>query len=78
MVFKLLETSNKKEYGREVGFKDIALYGLSKLNSKDIERIQEASLSEMEKVERALNDYNAKNGTNLSLGEFLVKKLSIS
>lgn len=77
-VFELLEASNKKDYGREITFKDLSLFGIDKINSKDIEKIQDMSLSKMEKVERALNEYNQKNGTKLSLGEFLVKKLSIN
>lgn len=77
-VFKLLDQANKKDYGKEITFKDIALYALDKLNPKDIERVQELSMSEMEKVERTLNEYNKKNGTTLSLGEFLVKKLNIN
>ena len=77
MIFNLLETANKKEYGREILFKDIALYGISRITNKDIEKIQELSLSEMEKVERSLDEYNKKNGTKLTLGEYLVKKLSI-
>jgi len=32
----------------------------------------------MEKVERALEEHNKKNETSLTLGEFLVKKLSIN
>lgn len=77
-VFKLLEASNKKDYGREVTFKDLSLFGIDRISSKDIEKIQDMSLSKMEKVERALNEYNQKHGTKLSLGEFLVKKLSIN
>ena len=77
-IFNLLESANQKEHGREITFKDIALYGIAKISNKDIDKIQESSLSEMEKVKRLLSDYNKKNGTNLDLGEFLVKKLSIS
>ena len=74
----LLEQANNKSYGREITFKDLSVYAVKKLNSKDIEKIQENSLSEMEKVERALDDYNSKNGESLSLGEYLVKQLKIN
>jgi len=77
-VFQLLESANQKSYGKEITFKDLAIFAINKLSAKDIERLQECSLSEMEKVERALDDYNKKHGTQLGLGEFLVKKLSIS
>lgn len=78
MIFKHLEVANNKTHGREILFKDLAIYAIEKLTQKDIEKIQELSLSEMEKVERALDDHNKKSGTKLSLGEFLVKKLSIN
>lgn len=77
-VFNLLEKCNQKDYGREIQFKDIVLYSIEKVSEKDIEKIQEVSLSEMEKVERLLNDYNKRSNNKLSLGEFLVKKLNIN
>ena len=77
-IMSLLEQANNKSYGREITFKDLSVYAVKKLNSKDIEKIQENSLSEMEKVERALDDYNSKNGESLSLGEYLVKQLKIN
>jgi len=77
-IMDLLEQANNKSYGKEITFKDLSIYAVKKLNSKDIEKIQENSLSEMEKVERALDDYNSKNGESLSLGEYLVKQLKIN
>jgi hypothetical protein len=77
LILKLLESANNKEHGREVSLKDIVVVALSKLTPKDLEKIQEDSLSEMEKVEKALLEYNKKNNSNLTLGEFLVKKLGI-
>ena len=78
LVQELLVKSNKKDYGKEITIKELALAGLAKLTSKDVDKLQENSLSEMEKVQRTLEDYNKKNKTNLDLGEFLVKKLNIS
>ena len=78
IVFKLLEVANKKDYGNEITFKELAIFALEKITSKDIERIQEQSMSDMEKVERTLNEFNQKNNTKLSLGEFLIKKLNIN
>ena len=76
-IMDFLEQANNKSYGKEITFKDLSIYAVKKLNSKDIEKIQENSLSEMEKVERELDDYNSKNGESLSLGEYLVKALKI-
>ena len=78
LIFGLLRKCNEKDFGKEILFKDLCLYAVSKLTDKDLEKIQEGSLSEMEKVERALFDYNKKSGTNLTMGEFLVKKLGIN
>ena len=78
LIFNLLVKANNKDYGREILLKDLAVYSLSKLTEKDIEKIQETSLGEMEKVQRALDDFNQKNKQSLSLGEFLVKKLNIN
>ena len=77
-VFDLLEKANKKDRGDEVTFKDLALFAIEKLTSKDIEKLQERSLSKMEKVEIAKDEYNQRNGTKLSLEEYLVKKLNIN
>lgn len=78
LIFGFLEKANNKGHGREIIFKDLALYAISKITEKDIEKIQEGSLSEMEKVERALEEFNQKNNTKLTMGEFLVKRLGIN
>ncbi len=77
IIIKLLEDANRKSFGRKIILKDLVYYALPKLNQKDIEKIQESALSEMEKVERALAAYNEKNEIKLGLGEFLVKRLGI-
>jgi hypothetical protein len=76
-ILKMLKTVNNKNYGRELTFKDLAVYAVPKLTTKDLEKIQENSLSEMERVQRLLDEHNQKNEIKLSLGEFLVKKLNI-
>lgn len=76
-ILKMLKTVNNKNYGKELTFKDLAVYAVPKLTAKDLEKIQEGSLSEMERVQRLLDEHNQKNEIKLSLGEFLVKKLNI-
>ena len=78
LIFNFLEKCNEKSYGRAILFKDLCQYALSKLNSKDIDKIKDQSLSEMERVELALIEHNKKTGQALSLGEFLVKRLGIN
>jgi len=76
-ILKMLSVVNNKTYGRELTFKDLSVYAVPKLTSKDLEKIQESSLSEMERVQRMLDEHNEKTNSKLSLGEFLVKKLNI-
>lgn len=76
-VLKTLKEANNKTYGREILFRDLAIFAVPKLTLKDIEKIQEGSLTEMERVQRLLDEHNEKSKTNLSLGEFLVKKLNL-
>lgn len=78
LILNFLVQANNKGQGREITFKDLVFIALPKLTPKDIEKLQESCLSEMEKVERALSEYNKKNEINLTLGEFLVRKLGIN
>jgi hypothetical protein len=77
LIGKLLNEANNKTYGREIILKDLIILAIPKLTPKDIERIQESALTDMEKIERLLAEHNEKNKTTMSLGEFLVKKLNI-
>lgn len=77
MILNVLKEANNKDYGREIILKDLVLAAVPKLTTKDVERIQEQSLTEMERVQRHLDDYNQKNNTKLALGEFLVKKFNL-
>ena len=78
IILNLLTQANSKSHGKEIILKDLVLMSLPKLTVKDIEKIQENSLTGMEKVERALDEYNKKSETKLTLEEFLVKKLGIN
>jgi len=73
----ILNQANNKNYGREIILKDLVLIALPKITAKDIEKLQESSLSEMERVSMALDEYNKKSEVKLTLGEFLVKKLAL-
>jgi hypothetical protein len=77
LIGKLLSEANNKIFGRGIILKDLIMLSLPKLTPKDIERIQETALTDMEKIERLLVEHNEKNKTAVTLGEFLVKKLNI-
>jgi 23S rRNA A1618 N6-methylase RlmF len=72
MVGKLLAEANNKQFGRTIILKDLVLMALPKLTSKDIEQIQNTTLTHLEKVKKQCFEYNHKNNTNFELGEYLV------
>ena len=77
LIITIIREANNRDYGREITFKDLAVYALPRLIAKDLERIQESTLSDMERVQKLLDEHNQKNSTSLSMGEFLVKKMNI-
>ncbi len=77
LIFDLLEKANTKEFGREVIFKDLALFALSKLTDKDLLKVQEVTLSKEEMLERIVRDYNLKHGTSLSKADYFLMKEGI-
>lgn len=77
LVSKLLAQANQKPHGRPVVFKDLVNYALGKIGKRDLERIKEMALGEMDRVQILLEKHNFKHGTNLTLGEFLAMKLKI-
>jgi hypothetical protein len=77
-IVKVLEQVNDKSFGREINVKEILLILLPKLTSKEVERLQENSLSDKEKIHQAHIEYNQKNNSNLTFDEFLIKRLGIS
>ena len=77
MIFSLLEKTNNKEFGREVTFKDLALFGLGKLTEKDLIKVQELTLSKREILERQVLEYNSKNGKDYSFEDYFIMKEGI-
>ena len=80
VIHQYLKEANKKSFGRKVALKDLVLFALPKLSAKDIEKIQEGTVTEderIEKIENVCREFNEKNGTSLTVGEFVLKKLNI-
>ena len=77
-IFEQLEKANNKEYGRKISFKDLAVYGITKIKLRDIEKIQESSMTKMEKVERVFNAYKSRIGEGVTLEKLGAKKLNIA
>jgi hypothetical protein len=76
-IMTIIREANNRDYGRKITFKDLAIYALPKLTVKDLEKIQESTLNDMERVQKLLDEHNFKDSTTLSMGEFLVKKMNI-
>ena len=75
LAVRILTAANKKEHGREVTFENVAALALSKIKAPELERLKNQSLTDMDKVNLKLIEYNRRNKTNLSLGEFLIREL---
>lgn len=78
LILEILKKANDKTQGREVTFKDLVLISMSKINEKDIAKLQEISLSKQEKLQKVVDDYNLKNNTNLSLEDYFMMKAGIN
>jgi hypothetical protein len=78
LIMSVLRQANEKDFGKEIQLKDVLILLLPKLNSKDIEKLQENCLSDKEKIRMAHVEFNKKNNTELSFEEFLIKRLGIS
>lgn len=78
ILMNVLKQANDKAYGREVNLKDLLLILLSKVTTKDIEKLQENSLTDKEKIQKSHIEFNRRNNSNLSFDEFLIRRLGIS
>lgn len=67
---------NKKEFGREILFRDLSLYAIGKLTDKDHLKIQESSRTHFEQIQQAHSDYNKQNTRQLTFEEFLLLKVT--
>lgn len=77
LVRKLLQQANSKDHGREITLKDLVDQALTKLNSKDIEKVQENSLESRDKLMMFYLKNKEKGGSDIGFEEFLVKQLKI-
>lgn len=75
LINSILEKCNKSNLGRAVTFSDIVLYSIRKLKDSDFELIREATLTVEETAEKALLEFNQRNGTSLTLIELAMKQL---
>lgn len=78
LILNVLRQANEKDFGREIQLKDILILLLTKLNVKDIEKLQENCLTDRERIKKAHIEFNKKNNTELSFDEFLIRRLGIN
>ena len=75
LINSILEKCNKSNLGRAVTLSDVVLYSIRKLKDSDFELIKESTLTVEETAEKALLDFNQRNGTSLTLIELAMKQL---
>ena len=71
-IQEILVKANKKVFGRDISFTDVVIYLTSKLGDKDIEKIQEKSLSVKDKLMRDHGRYIEKTGKKIEFWDYLV------
>lgn len=74
LLQKLNEKANKKSYGRKVRDSEIIALGLSLIDTKHIEQLQEKTLSEKDRLNIAHEDYQKTTG-KITLDQFIGKLL---
>ncbi len=75
LVNSTIEKCNVSIIGRKVTLTDIVLYSIRKLKESDFELIKDSTLTIEERTEKALLEFNLKNGTSLTLIELAMKQL---
>jgi hypothetical protein len=75
LIDDLLMRCNQKNEGGIVDFSSLISYSLKLIKDEDISEIQNASLSDEDRVNAAVTEFNNKNGTNYTLYEFVLNGL---
>ncbi len=75
LIDNLLTRCNQKSEGGIVDFSSLISYSLKLIKDEDINEIQNASLSDEDRVNVAVTEFNNKNGTNYTLYEFVLNGL---
>ena len=75
LINSILEKCNCSKFGRPVTLTDVTLYAIRKLKDSDYDLIKESTLTLEERTEKALSEFNQKNGTNMTLIELAMKQL---
>ena len=70
-IQETLVKANRKDFGREVNFADIVIFLTTKLSEKDIEKIQENTLSVKDKLMREHKRYEEKTGKKIEFWDYL-------
>lgn len=75
LIDELLLKCNQKDYGTTVDFSSLVAYSIKLLKEADIIEIQNSTLSDEDRANEELRKFNAKNGTNYTLFEFVLSGL---
>lgn len=74
---ELMTKINEKDFGKKITVSDVVAYSLGLINDSHLEKIQECSMSIKDRIERECVKFNEKNNSQLSIEEFIAKKLKI-
>ena len=74
---EVLHKLNTKEKGSEITPGDLYLYLLRKMSDQDAQELQRQSLNLWDKIDIEREAFNQKNDMNLTLEEFISKKMKI-
>ncbi|MEI8346253.1 MAG: hypothetical protein WCG27_02215 [Pseudomonadota bacterium] len=77
-IEELLEQANQKSYGRRITVRDLVIHALGKVDPSDIQKLQEESMNDMQKIQRMVDEYNKQNSSSLDMGQFLKMKLNMN
>ena len=77
LIDELLIKCNQKDYGATVDFSMLLSYVLKLIKDSDIETIQNLSLTDEDRVNNMVKNYNIKNGTNFTMYEFVLNGLQL-
>ncbi|OUS00314.1 hypothetical protein A9Q84_00240 [Halobacteriovorax marinus] len=73
----VLKDLNSKKFGRELFIKDLLDWMVSNITTKDIEKVQNLSLSLKDKVEMRLQEMGDKKGEDIDIYDYIAKSLKI-
>ena len=74
-ILQEVAKANKKDFGKRIRPEDVIALAMSLLTSAHVQSLQESSLSNTDRFEKAYREYTAKHG-HISKDDYLGKRLN--